>query len=509
MGKKYDTIVIGGGHNGLTTATVLANTGQKVLLLERRSVLGGIAAGEEFHPGYWSDGLIHETGMLRGQVINELSLKNHGLITSGERAPVAILGKEGKCITLFADEARTVKSISKYSKKDAEAYTEYRSFISKITPLIRDIMDQAPPDIVTMGNKDLWQLVKKGLGLKKLGKATMMEFLKVAPMSVQDFLDERFETEFLKAGMAGPAICASFTSPRSAYTALNLLLWECLACEEVIGGPQALITSLETAARHAGVEVVLNSHVKQIQLDKNRNVIGARLENGEEFEAQNVAASCSPRETFFELLEPNHIEYSLEHGIEHFRSRGTTAKLMLALDKPLQLNGLESEVHFARTGNSWLEMEKAFDPVKYKNFSSEPVLDIYLDGKAPDSHTSVSILIHYASYELEGGWSDSSKKELMENTINTLEKYSSTVRKLIIGSEILSPLDLEERYNLPFGHIFHGEHAVDQILTRPIPSCMRYKTPINGLYLCGSGSHPGGGITGMPGLLGARVLLKS
>ncbi len=508
MSKKYDTIVIGGGHNGLTAATVLAKKGQKVVLLERRSVLGGIGAGEEFHPGHWSAGLLHETGSIRQHAINELDLKKHGLVTTGERASVAMLGKKGKCITLYNDESRTVESIRKYSEKDAEAYKAYRSFINKITPLIRDIMDQAPPDLVKMGNKDLWQLVKKGLGLKKLGKATMMEFLKVAPMSVQDFLDERFETEFLKAGMAGPAIYGSFTSPRSAYTTLNLLIWECLSTEEIVGGPQNLIASLQKAAEQAGVEIKLNNSVKRILLDQDRKVKGVQLGNGEEIESNVVASSCSPSETFFNLIEPNQIEYSLEHGIEHFRSRGTTAKLMLALDKPFTLDEFENELQFLRTGNSWLEMEKAYDPVKYRNFSNEPILDIYLGGKAPEGHGSLSILVHYAPYELEGGWTDQAKKQLEENVIETLVQYSS-IKGSIIGSELLTPVDLAERYNLPFGHIFHGEHAVDQMLTRPIPSCMQYKTPINGLYLCGSGSHPGGGITCMPGYLGAKAILKN
>ncbi len=509
MSNKYDTIVVGGGHNGLTAATILANHGQKVLLVEKRSIFGGVAAGEEFHPGHWSTGLLQDTGSVRRNVITDLSLEKFGLETNGKRASTAILGKQGKCITISDDETQTAQSINRYSEKDSEAYLTYKNFITKITPFIRDIMDQAPPDLVSMGTGDLWQLAKNGLKLKRLGKATMMEFLKVAPMSVQDFLDERFETDFLKAGMSVPAVQGSFTSPRSAYTTLNLLLWECLSSDEVVGGPQALTSALVKAAQKSGVDLKSDSDVRQVVLDEQRKVKGIRLDNGEEFFANKVAATCAPQEAFFQLLEPNQIEYSLEHGIEHFRSRGTTAKLNLALSKPLRFNGQEDDAMFARTGNSWLEMEKAFDPIKYRNFSSEPILETHNTGKAPEGCATFSILVHYAPFELEGGWTDTARNELTENIIDTLSQYSPEVRDSIVGSELLTPIDLKERYGLPNGHIFHGEHAVDQLLTRPIPSCMQYNTPINGLYLCGSGSHPGGGITCLPGYLGAKRILKT
>ena len=507
MSEKFDTVVIGGGHNGLTAATLLAKKGEKTLLVERRPFLGGIAAGEEFHPGYKTHGLLHDTGGVRKQVIKELSLEKFGLVTTGKRSSQAVLGKDGRCIILSGNDDETRKNIANYSEKDAQAYIEYKKFINKIGPVIRDIMDNVPPDLVNMGSGDLWELAKKGLSLKRLGKATMMELLKVGPMSVQDFLDERFETEFLKAGLAGPSIYGSFTSPRSAYTTLNLLLWECLSNEEVVGGPQALIDALEKAAKDAGVTIMTDNEVAQILLNDDRKVNGVRLKNGEEYATGKVAASCAPRETFFNLLAPNHIEYSLQHGIDHYRSRGTTAKLNLALNAPLNIKGLNNEVEFIRTGNTWLEMEKAYDAVKYDEYSTEPVLDIHISKNAPEGHSTVSILIHYAPYELKDGWAEAAKNSLT-NVITTLSQYCENLEHSIVASELLTPVDLEERYNLPNGHIFHGEHAVDQLLTRPLPSCMRYATPIEGLYLCGSGSHPGGGITCMPGMLGAKTILK-
>lgn len=513
MSKTYDIIVIGGGHNGLTAALTLAKKNKKVLVLEKRPILGGIAAGEEFYPGYRTTGLLHDTTGVRAQVVKELNLEKFGLKTNKSRATVSILSKDGKCLQLSSDVNAACAAIAKFSQKDADAYKEYRAFIEAITPFVKNLLDELPPDLSIIGGKQLWALAKKGLALKKLGKKTMMEFLKVAPMSVADFLNEKFETNFIKAGIAGPAIYGSYTGPWSSYTTLNLLMWECTANEHVMGGPQALITALEKAAKDAGVEIRTHAEIDKITLDGNRKVSGVKLVNGEEIAARVVTSSCTPHNTFYELLMPAHISYSLEHAIKHYRSRGTTAKVNLAVSKLVNLNGVNG-VEFARTGNSFDEMERAFDPVKYRKFSDEPVLDIHIPSVedtalAPTGHAVVSILFHFAPHHFDGGWSEKTKERLLNSVIKTLTQYVPDIASSIVASEILSPVDLEKRYSLTNGHIFHGEHAVDQLITRPVPSCARYATPIDGLYLCGSGSHPGGGITCMPGYLGAKMILKN
>jgi len=513
MSEKYDIVVIGGGHNGLTAAATLSRKGKKVILLEKRSVLGGIAAGEEFYPGYRTTGFLHDTSGVRSKVIKALNLEKFGLKIKKSRATVSILSKDGKCLQLYSDVEKASKEMAKFSKKDAEAYKEYRGFINKISGFINGLMDETPPDLSNLGGKQIWELAKKGMALKKLGKKTMMEILKVAPMSVADFLNEKFETDFIKAGIAGPAIYGSYTGPWSSYTTLNLLLWECTANECIIGGPQALVAALEKAAKEAGVDIRTSADVDKISLDENRNVSGVKLANGEEIPAPIVVSSCTPRETFYELLLPNQIDYSLEHAIQHYRSRGTTAKVNLAIDNKIIFNGSGS-VEFVRTGNLFDDMERAFDSVKYRRFSDEPILDVHIpsvadSSLAPLGHAVVSILVHFAPYNFDEGWSDKTKNKLLYITIKTLEHYVSDISSSVVGSEVLSPVDLEERYSLTNGHIFHGEHAVDQLITRPIPSCARYATPISGLYLCGSGSHPGGGITCMPGYLGAKMILKN
>lgn len=511
--SKYDTIVIGGGHNGLTTATILAKAGKKVLVVEKRNVLGGIAAGEEFHPGYSTTGLLHDTSGVRISVIKQLQLEKYGLKVEPHRADVTLLGKEGKSVTIQSNAEETAAAIRKFSEHDAEAYISYQDFLKKVSKVINDLMDNPPPNI-DVGNLTLPNLIvlaKKGMLLKGLGNKTMMELLKVAPMCVADFLNEKFETGFLKAGLAAPALYGTYAGPWSAYSTINLLLWECASRNNIIGGPQALVDALAKAAGDAGVEIRTGATVEKILLDEHGTVSGVRLKGGEEITASMVAASCTPKETFLNLFETFEIEYELDHWIEKVRSRGTTAKVNLAINKSVQLNG--QSVAYARTGNTFDEMEKAFDPVKYGEVTSNPFLDIHIPtlsnpSLAPDGHSVVSVLVHQVPYPLKGGWSVEAKKKLGENVMRVLEIYSSGLTESLVSMQVLSPSDLEDRYTLTQGHIYHGEHFVDQLITRPIPSCSGYSTPVSGLYLCGSGSHPGGGITCAPGSMAAAAILS-
>ena len=512
--SKYDVIVIGGGHNGLTAATVLAKNGKKILVVEKRNVLGGIAAREEFHPGYSTTGLLHDTSGVRPEVVKNLQLEKHGLEIDNNRADVTILSKDGKNVTIHSDVNATVSEIIKFSKNDAEAYKSYQEFIKKISKVINDLMNNPPPniDVENLTMASLVILAKKGLMLKGLGNKTMMELLKVSPMCLADFLNEKFETDFLKAGIAAPALYGSYAGPWSAYSTINLLLWECASRSNIKGGPQALVNALQKAAEQANVKIRTRAEVEKIVLDAEGAVRGVRLKSGEEINATKVAASCTPKETFLNLFDDFELEYELDFWIDKIRSRGTTAKVNLAINKAVELNG--QTIEYARTGNSFDEMEKAFDPVKYKEVTDAPFLDIHVPTKAnpslaPDGHSVISVLVHQVPYNFKAGWSGDTKKKLGEDVLKELELYSPGLSKALVGMEILSPVDLEKRYTLTEGHIYHGEHFVDQLITRPIPSCSRYTTPVSGLYLCGSGSHPGGGITCMPGYLGAKMILKN
>jgi phytoene dehydrogenase-like protein len=512
--SKYDIIVIGGGHNGLTTATVLAKKGKKVLVVEKRDVLGGIAAGEEFHTGYSTTGLLHDTSGVRSDVVAELQLEKFGLEMESNRANVTLLSKDGKSVNIQANVEETATAIKEFSEKDAQAYKEYQEFLNKIGKIINNLMDNPPPDVdvenLTMAS--LVVLAKKGMLLKGLGNKTMMELLKVAPMCVTDFLNEKFETDFIKAGIAAPALYGSYAAPWSAYSTINLLLWECASRSNVKGGPQALINALQKAAEHTGVEIRTGAAVERILLNDEGAACGVRLVGGEEINSNKVAASCTPKETFLNLFGDFEIEYELDYWIDKIRSRGTTAKVNIAVNKSVELNG--KTVEYARTGNTFDEMEKAFDPVKYKEVTDKPFLDIHiptvLDSTlAKDGHSVVSVLVHQIPYDFKAGWTDQAKKALGEDVLKELEVYSPGISSAVVGMEVLSPLDFEERYTLTDGHIYHGEHFVDQLITRPIPACAMYSTPIKGLFLCGSGSHPGGGITCAPGSMAAKEILKS
>lgn len=512
--SKYDIIVIGGGHNGLTTAITLAKKGNKVLIVEKRDILGGIAAGEEFHPGYGTAGLLHDTSSVRAEVIKDLQLENHGLEFDTKRADVTILSKDGRSVTMQADVEATAAAISKFSVNDAQAYKAYQEFLKKVSNVINDLMDKPPPniDVENLTMASLVVLAKKGMMLKGLGNKTMMELLKVAPMCVTDFLNEKFATDFLKAGIAAPALYGSYAGPWSAYSTINLLLWECAARINIKGGPQALVNALQKAAEQTGVEIRTKAEVEKILLGADGAVSGVRLTGGEEINAAKVAASCTPKVTFLNLFDDFELEYELDYWIDKIRSRGTTAKVNLAINKAVELNG--QTVEYARTGNSFDEMEKAFDPVKYRQVTDAPFLDIHIPTNsnpslAPAGHSVITVLVHQVPYDFAAGWSAEAKKKLGDDVLKELELYSPGLADAVVGMEVLSPVDFEERYSLTEGHIYHGEHFVDQLITRPIPACARYGTPVEGLYLCGSGSHPGGGITCMPGYLAANIILKS
>jgi len=512
--SKYDVIVIGGGHNGLTTAAILAKKGKKVLVLEKRNVLGGIAAGEEFHPGYSTTGLLHDTSGVRSNVVQNLQLEKHGLILEKNRPDVTLLSKDGKSTTLKSNTEETAKEISSFSTKDAEAYIEYQEFVKRVSKVFNDLMDNPPPnvDVENLTMASIVVLAKKGMLLKGLGNQTMMELLKVAPMCVADFLNEKFETDFLKAGISAPAVYGSYGGPWSAYSTINLLLWECAAKVNIKGGPQSLIAALVNVSEEAGVEIRTGEEVERILLNEDGIATGVRLKGGEEINSSTVAASCTPKETFLNLFDDFQLEYEFTYWIEKIRSRGTTAKVNIAVNKKVELNGKTSE--YARTGNSFDEMEKAFDPVKYKEVTDAPFLDIHIPtvsnpSLAPSGHSVVSVLAHQIPFDFEEGWTEKTKKELGKNVLKELEKYAPDISKAVVGMEVISPQDLEERYSLTQGHIYHGEHFVDQLVTRPIPSCARYSTPVSGLFLCGSGSHPGGGITCAPGSMAAAEILKS
>ena len=512
--NKYDVIVIGAGHNGLTTAALLAKQGRKVLVLERRQITGGIAAGEEFHPGYRTAGLLHDTSGVRLQVVKALALERHGLEVLRERPTVLALRSEGDSILLHGNALNAAGEIKSFSKNDAEQYLKYHRFLGRIQSFINDALESTPPKMENFNIQQILDLLKTGILLKRLGKMDMMELFRIFPMCVADWLNEWFETDLLKAALAGPAIFGAFAGPRSPGTNANLILWESMAKSTIKGGPQALILALEKAAKSQGVKIRTHSEVKEIIVSGGK-AQGVLIENGEKIESSVIAASCDPRHTFLNLIHPRYINQRLENQIRNFRGNGTTAKVNLALNAPLQYRCSSKKVaEYARTGADLMHLEKAFDEVKYRRFDNEPILDIYVPSMsnpdlAPAGHCVVSVLVHFVPYHFASGWTEEQRSRLGAAVVSALEKYAPGISQSIVAREVLSPADLETRFGIINGHIYHGEQSLDQLILRPFPECSHYLTPISGLYLCGSGSHPGGGITCGPGALAAQTILNS
>jgi phytoene dehydrogenase-like protein len=512
--NAYDVIVIGAGHNGLTAAALLAKQGRKIMVLERRSIIGGLAAGEEFHPGYHTGGLLHDASQVRARIVRILDLKSHGLEILSQRPPFLAMDFDGRGILLGNKDRHTAKEIGFYSPEDAKHYLKYRKFIRRVAGVVNRIFDELPPAVASPDRRALWDLFKTGFALRRLGKKTMLELMRVAPMSAADWLNEWFENGCLKAALANTGLSGNFVGPWSPGSAFNLLLWECGAQNHIRGGPRALIAALEKAAKSQGVEIRTESEVSAIQVSE-RQVKGVVLKNGQRIPAAVVAASCDPRHTFLDLVPDHQVENWLTRRIQNIRGTGSTAKVNLALDTQLEFSARPGEkIAFAKTGGHLDQIEKAFDACKYGQFSADPILDIHIPtvsnpDLAPPGHSVVSILVHFVPYSLQRPWDQDQIEKLGDTVVAALAHYAPGVNDAIAAREVLSPVDLEARYGLVKGHILHGEHALDQLISRPTPECARYHTPIRGLYLCGSGSHPGGGITCGPGALAASVIAKT
>ena len=509
--NTYDVVVIGAGHNGLTAAALLAKLGRKVLVLERRSTIGGLAAGEEFHPGYHTAGVLHDSGQVRAQVVSRLDLKSHGLEIRPGRPSFLALDPEDQGMLLGSKERRTAKEIDFYSPEDAKQYRQYRKFIRRVAGVVNRIFDQLPPALDLPNGRTLWDLFRTGFALRRLGKSTMLDLMRIAPMCVADWLNEWFDNNRLKAALAATGLSGNFAGPWSPGSAFNLLLWECTAKYRLKGGPRALIAALEKAVLSQGGEIRTAADVIEIQI-QNGQIKGVMINDGEPIQAAIVVASCDPRHTFLDLVPGKQVENWQEHRMQHIRGAGTTAKVNLALNRPLEFSGRPGEkIAFARTGHHLDHIEKAFDACKYGQFSNDPILDIHIPtvsnpDLAPPGCSVVSILVHFVPYRLQARWDRGQVEKLGDAVVNTLAQYVHGLTDAIVAREVLTPFDLAERYGLVQGHILHGEHALDQLILRPTPECARYRTPIEGLYLCGSGSHPGGGITCGPGNLAASVI---
>jgi phytoene dehydrogenase-like protein len=525
MPETRDVVIIGGGHNGLVTAFYLARAGFKPLVLERRPQPGGAAITEEFHPGFRCSTLAHVTGPIRPDIIRDMQLDRHGLRLTTSEVGVTALSPEGRALVLYNDSKRAAQQIGKFSEKDAARYPEFQETIGRLGRVIDEALRLTPPNLDSPSAADLWGMLRTGRAIRKLGKKDMYRLLRWAPMAVADLVAEFFDTELLRAVIAARGIFGTFLGPWSAGSSFVLLIRSagdshpagsaCFAS----GGIGAVTRAMASAATKAGAEIRTGSDVTEVRV-KDGAASGVVLSNDEEISAKAVISNADPKHTLLKLVSPTHLTPDFVMKLQHYRTPGTVAKVNIALsgvpefaalDDSVKSDSLKGRLHI---GPEIDYLERAFDESKYGDFSRNPYLEVtipsFIDPSlAPaDSHV-MSVYVQYAPFHLRGSDWESQRMPLADTVVNTLAKYAPNLPDLILGRQVITPADLESIYGLTGGHIFHGELAIDQFFTmRPLLDWARYRTPIRNLYLCGSGTHPGAGLTGGSGANAAREILK-
>jgi phytoene dehydrogenase-like protein len=517
-GPAQDVVVIGGGHNGLVCATLLAKSGRKVLLLEAASEIGGAARTEEFAPGFRASAIAHVLNRLHPDVVKTLELEKHGLkLTPADQVPSLSLSVKDGPLTLTGAYG---EGLIGASASEQAAWAGLRAQLFRYAGILKPFLSRRPPDLHGMSIAEKLALGQSALALKKLGKEDMRDFLRVILMNVADLLDEQLTDDRLKGLVAFDAVLGSHLGPRSPTSLLGVyyrLTGEVagLPGAQVVptGGMGEIIAALAACAEKAGVITRKDAAVARILVEKGR-AIGVVLENAEEIRVKTVVSAVDPSTTFLDLVGPRELDTGFVRKVKNIRNQGDAAKLHLALDRPPQFLGVDPAGHRGRLviAPSTDHVERAFNPSKYGEFSPEPVLEVTLPSLAdpslaPDGACVLSAVVQYAPYKLKEGW-EVGKPKFFKAVMTVLEQYAPGIGKSVRHVQLMTPADIEQRYRMRGGHWHHGELQADQMLmSRPVFGAEGYATPIDGLYLCGAGSHPGGGVSGAPGLLAARRIM--
>jgi len=523
MAETRDVVIIGGGHNGLVTAFYLAKAGFKPLVLERRAQPGGAAITEEFHPGFRCSTLAHAAGPIRPDVARDMALEQHGLKWISPEVGTVALSPDGRALILYNDEKRASQEIAKFSQKDATKYIDFQQSLEKIGKVIGDALTLPPPNIDDPSKGDLWGMLQTGRSIRKLGKKNMYRLLRWGPMAVADLVAEFFETELLRATVAARGIFGTFLGPWSAGSSLVLLIrgagdaHPAGSSNFAQGGMGSITQAMASAAKKAGAEIRGGAEVIEVRINDGV-ASGVILSNGEEISAKAIISNADPKRTLLKLVDPTHLTPDFVMKLQHVRMPGTVAKVNLALSGLPKFNGLDGNttalggrIHI---GPEIDYLERAFDESKYGSFSKQPYLEVAIPSisdpsLAPSGQHVMSIYMQYAPFKLKSGDWESQRVALGDTVVKTLAQYAPNLPSLILSHQIITPQDLEDTYGLTGGHIFHGELSLDQFFTmRPLLDWARYNTPIANLYLCGSGTHPGAGLTGGSGANAAKEILR-
>jgi phytoene dehydrogenase-like protein len=520
---KYDVVVIGAGHNGLTAAAYLARAGRKVLVLERRHVLGGAAVTEEVFKGFRFSVCSYVVSLLRPEIIRELDLPRHGLEIlplDGTFTPMP----DGNHLWRVNDHAQTRRAIARHSLVDAEAYDEYGRAMVDMGRFVRPILGLTPADPTSLDPRGLNQFLFLLRRFQRLSRQDQYNQIQLMTMSAADFLDQWFETDVLKATMAASGIIGTFLgirSPGTAYVLLHHYMGEIDGAFRswglARGGTGAISNAIASAARAASVEIRTESPVAKILVRGDR-AEGVVLASGDEIMADVVASSVDPRLTFLRMLDRGTLPGEFVEDVTRYKFRGSSGKVNLALDALPDFSCLPGPGRHLRgaisISPSMEYMERAYDDAKYGRFSKKPYIDIVIPSLtdpsvAPPGKHVMSCFVQYAPYHLSDGTWDEQRQAFGDTVVNTIAEYAPNLRNIIRHRQVVTPLDLEREWGLSEGNIFQGELTLEQLFfLRPVPGWAQYRTPVRNLYMCGSATHPGGGIMGAPGRNAALKMIK-
>jgi phytoene dehydrogenase-like protein len=520
--KKYDAIVIGAGHNGLTNAAYLAKAGLNVLVVERRHVVGGATVTEEIYPGFKYTVCSYVVSLLRPEVIRELELTKYDLEIIPLDSTFTPL-PDGNYLARWGDHAKTRREIARHSPSDAEAYEEYGKLMIHMAMAVKPLLGITPPAPASWSPRELLRLASLGKHFQDLGKL-FYDLAKLMTMSSADFLDQWFETEALKATMSASGIIGTFMGPRSPGTAYVLLHHYMGELDGAFrswgfarGGMGTISRVIADAARHNGAEIRTEAPVDHIIIKDNR-AKGVVLTSGEEIEADMIVSGVDPKRTFLKLVNNRELEPDFASQVTNYKIRGSSGKVNLALDGLPNFTSLPGDgphLSGAVSISPTIDyLERAYDDAKYGDFSRRPYLDLIIPSlldpsMAPPGKHVMSVFVQYAPYHLKKGTWPERREEFGDTVIETLSEYAPNLKNLILHRQVVTPWDLEQEFGLTEGNIFQGELTLDQLFfLRPVPGWAQYRTPIKNLYMCGAATHPGGGVMGASGRLAALEILK-
>jgi len=512
---RYDSIIIGAGHNGLVCAAYLARSGQRVLVLEASDAAGGLGASREFHPGF-DTSVAHSVSHFSRKVANDLKLASHGLAATSNTLPTIGLGTDQQHVILHRG------SLSGIDSDDLGAYQNYSRLMRRLAGVLRPFWLKTMPAIGNNSLAEMMTLAHIGLNIRRIGKRDMREFLRVISLPARDLMDEYFDNDILKATLCWDGLIGSKLAPRSPNGAVLAMLYRLSGESEgehaiPVGGVQRLIQSLSTSATASGAEIRCSAEVSRILIDGSKDglaVSGVQLVGGETIEAERVISGTDPQRTFLNLVGVEYLDIGFTNRIRRLRCDGYVAKLHLALSDLPEFEGLKRPDGRMIIAPDMDTIEFAFDDAKYGECPAKPVMEIVVPSVhdaslAPAGQHVLSAHVMYVPHKLKGGWTDAARDLICERSIDTIAQYAPRIREQIIHREFLTPADLEQQYHVTGGHWHHTELAFDQMMMmRPTYEAAQYATPVPGLFLCGAGCHPGGDIMGAAGHNAAREILR-